>query len=100
MYSRGNIIYYNSIVGVINYPLYSHLIGSIYIGVMIPIPLHIRSNPIAKFGYKDTHTRKYTLWYKNTTLYIYKRKVYPMVIMYHTPMVKKYHTPMVQKYHT
>jgi len=39
MYSRGK--YYNSIVGVINYPLYSHLIGSIYIGVMIPIILQI-----------------------------------------------------------
>lgn len=35
-----------------------------------------------------------------TPHYIYKRKVYPMVIMYHTPMVKKYHTPMVQKYQT
>lgn len=58
MYSRGNIIYYNSIVGVINYPLYSHLIGSIYIGNIIPIPFIVRSIPIAKNGYKDTHIRK------------------------------------------
>jgi len=52
MYSRGK--YYNSIVGVINYPLYSHLIGSIYIGNITPIPLHIRSIPIVKNDYIDT----------------------------------------------
>lgn len=70
MYSRGK--YYNSIVGVINYPLYSHLIGSIYIGNITPIPQQgnlikytriystiypyiVRSIYIAIFGYKDTH---------------------------------------------
>lgn len=82
MYSRGKyhqlFCIVKCIVGVFLYPLYTHLIGSIYIGTIIPIPLYIRSipivifdskdnfnyrsNPIAKFGYKDTHIRKYTLW--------------------------------------